>query len=100
VAFSLSLAASAAAMTAALLAAVDFVQVGVEKTWTSFSVDLARLVVVSDLEHLRVATPVVGLVVLTLLLSFITLLWLIAAPAVGFIRLATDRAIGDGALKA
>jgi len=56
--------------------------------------------VISDLEHLRVATPVVGLAVATILLSVITLLWLIAAPAVGFIRLATDRAIGDGALKA
>ena len=56
--------------------------------------------VISDLEHLRVATPVVGLVVATVLLSVVTLLWLIAAPAVGFIRLATDRAIGDGALKA
>lgn len=100
VAFGLSLAASAAAMTAALLAAVDFVQVGVDKTWTSFSLDMARLVVISDLEHLRVATPVVGLVVATILLSVTTLLWLIAAPAVGFIRLATDRSIGDGALKA
>ncbi len=96
VAFGLSLLASATALTAALLAAMDFLQVGVDKTWTSFSVDLARLVVLSDLEHLRVATPVVGLIVATVLVSFVALLWLIAAPAVGFIRLATDRSIGDG----
>ena len=96
VAFGLSLVASATALTAALLAAMDFLQVGVDKTWTSFSVDLARLVVLSDLEHLRVATPVVGLIVATVLVSFVALLWLIAAPAVGFIRLATDRSIGDG----
>jgi len=100
VAFGLSVAASAAALTAALLAAVDFVQVGVDKTWTSFSVDLARLIVMNDLQHLRVATPVVGLVVATVILSFLALLWLVAAPAIGFIRLATDRAIGDGALRA
>ncbi|MGA0600465.1 hypothetical protein ACO2Q3_07130 [Caulobacter sp. KR2-114] len=100
VAFGLSVAASAAALTAALLAAVDFVQVGVDKTWTSFSVDLARLLVMSDLQHLRVATPVVGLVVATIILSFLALLWLVAASAIGFIRLATDRAIGDGALRA
>ena len=96
VAFGLSLVASATALSAALLAAMDFLQVGVDKTWTSFSVDLARLVVLSDLEHLRVATPVVGLIVATVLISFVALLWLIAAPAVGFIRLATDRSIGDG----
>jgi uncharacterized membrane protein len=95
VAFGLSLAASATALTAVLLAAVDFVQVGVDKTWTSFSLDMARLMVISDLEHLRVATPVVGLLVATILLSFVALVWLIAAPAVGFIRLATDRSIGD-----
>jgi len=100
VAFGLSVAASAAALTAALLAALDFVQVGVDKTWSSFSVDLARLIVVSDLQHLRVATPVVGLVVATVILSMLALLWLVAAPAIGFIRLATDRAIGDGALRA
>ncbi len=96
VAFGLSLVASATALTAALLAAMDFLQVGVDKTWTSFSVDLARLVVLSDLDHLRVATPVVGLIVATVLISFVALLWLVAAPAVGFIRLATDRSIGDG----
>lgn len=100
VAFALSVAASAAALTAALLAAVDFVQLGVDKTWSSFSVDLARLLVMSDLQHLRVATPVVGLVVITVIASFLALLWLVAAPAIGFIRLATDRAIGDGALRA
>lgn len=96
VAFGLSLAASATALTAVLLAAVDFVQVGVDKTWTNFSLDMARLMVITDLEHLRVATPVVGLVVATILISFVALVWLIAAPAVGFIRLATDRSIGDG----
>ena len=35
------------------------------------------------------------LVVATILISFVALVWLIAAPAVGFIRLATDRSIGD-----
>lgn len=100
VAFALSVAASATALTAALLAAVDFIQVGVDKTWSSFSIDLARLIVMSDLQHLRVATPVVGLVVATVIASVLALLWLVAASSIGFIRLATDRAIGDGALRA
>ncbi|HWA60000.1 MAG TPA: hypothetical protein VG939_01425 [Caulobacteraceae bacterium] len=96
IAFGLTIVASGAAMTAFLLAAVDLFEGGVGQGIGGFSLDMAKLMMITDMASIRVATPVVILTVAAVLVSAVTMLWLIAAPAVGFIRLATDRSIGDG----
>ena len=96
IALGLSIVASACALTAFLLAALDMLQDGVDQTWNSVSLDVGHMFVSADLAHLSMATPIVALTVVALLAAGVTMLWLIAAPAVGFIRLATDRSIGEG----
>jgi len=47
-----------------------------------------------DLSRFSIDGRIVGLTVAALLLAFLTTLWLVAAPAVGFIKLASARRIG------
>ena len=96
IALGLSIVASACALTAFMLAALNVLQDGVDQTWNSVSLDVGNMFVTADLAHLSMKTPIVALTVVALVTSAVTGIWLIAAPAVGFIRLATDRAIGDG----
>jgi uncharacterized membrane protein len=64
-------------------------------------IDVAAVRGLDHLETTRIELPaltinaqVIGLVVAALLLGFLSSLWLLAAPAVGFIRLASERTIG------
>jgi uncharacterized membrane protein len=94
-AFGLSIVASASALGAFMLAAMDMLEEGPDQTWSGVSLDMAHMLAAGDFGQVH-PTPIVALAVVALLTSVVTMLWLIAAPAVGFIRLATDRAIGEG----
>lgn len=50
-----------------------------------------------DLSRVSIDGAVVGMVVASLVLTFLCALWLIAAPVFGFIRLASERGIGHDA---
>ncbi len=49
-----------------------------------------------DLSHITIDGRVVGLLVAAVILGFLSSVWLLGASAVGFIRLASERAMGDG----
>jgi uncharacterized membrane protein len=48
-----------------------------------------------DLSHIVVDGRVIGLIVAAFILGFLSSVWLLGASAVGFIRLASERAMGD-----
>src|SRR6185295_20101533 len=79
-AFGMSILASAAALAAFLLAALDMLAEGPDQTWSGVSLDLAHLFATADWVQAH-PTPIVLLTVVALLVSFATMLWLIAAPA-------------------
>ncbi|MCR5880329.1 hypothetical protein [Phenylobacterium sp. J367] len=67
-------------------------------------VSMAEITGLDHLETIRVqfqdftiGTKVIALIALALLLTFLSSLWLLCAPAVGFIRLASERGMGDSA---
>ena len=67
-------------------------------------VGMAQITGLDHLETVRVkvddftiGTRVIALLALALLLTFLSSLWLLCAPAVGFIRLASERPMGDSA---
>jgi uncharacterized membrane protein len=47
-----------------------------------------------DLSHITIDGRVIGLLIAACLLGFLSSIWLLAASAVGFIRLASERAMG------
>jgi len=48
-----------------------------------------------ELQDITIGAKVIALLALALLLTFLSSLWLLCAPAVGFIRLASERPMGD-----
>jgi hypothetical protein len=58
------------------------------------NLDLDFDTVTIDLSRISIDGRIVGLTVAALLLALLTSVWLVAAPAFGFIRLASDRRIG------
>jgi hypothetical protein len=48
-----------------------------------------------DLSHITIDGRVVGLLVAACVLGFLSSIWLLGAACVGFIRLASERAMGD-----
>ena len=48
-----------------------------------------------DLSHITIDGRVVGLLVAACVLGFLSSIWLLGASSVGFIRLASERAMGD-----
>lgn len=88
VAFALTLAAGIAFLTALVSGLSEFIAYSRVNGWEQHSVNI-------DVSRLTLDGRIVGLIVLGVILSILTGLWLIAAPAVGFIRLASERGIGD-----
>ena len=48
-----------------------------------------------DLSHITIDGRVIALIVVAFVLGFLSSVWLLGASAVGFIRLASERAMGD-----
>jgi uncharacterized membrane protein len=91
VAFALTLAAGIcflAAIVNGVGALLEFTRVNGWDSFDSIQIDLSRL---------SIDGTIVGLVVASIVLTFLGAVWLIAAPAFGFIRLASERAIGHHA---
>jgi uncharacterized membrane protein len=88
VAFVLALAAGASLLGAMINVAGELFQKTQIGGWNSFeTVDL-------DLSRVSLDGTLVGLLIATGLFSLLGGLWLVAAPAIGFIRLASERGIG------
>jgi uncharacterized membrane protein len=88
IAFALSVAAGACALGAIITGLDGLFEFTRSNGWGAFqtiNIDLSRLTLDGTL---------VGLIVGAITLSFLTAVWLVAAPAFGFIRLASERGIG------
>lgn len=91
VAFVLSLGAGACALGAVISAAGDLVAFGQANGWRGFDdFDI-------DLSRLSIDGTVIALIVGFAVFSVLSAAWLVAAPAIGFIRLASQRGIGHSA---
>jgi uncharacterized membrane protein len=90
VAFGLSLAAGASALAAVVRAAGDLLAFGKAQGWSNFDMDL-------DMSRISIDGGVIALVVAFALFSVLAAAWLVAAPAIGFIRLASQRGMGHSA---
>ncbi|MFI4976239.1 MAG: hypothetical protein ACHP84_17005 [Caulobacterales bacterium] len=86
VAFGLALVAACCAVAAGLMLLGSFVDVSLGSSWTFVWLDPSQV---------RISTPVIDLAIAAGALSVMAALWLIAAPAVGFIRLASRRGMGE-----
>lgn len=91
VAFGLTLGAGICALAATLAAIRDLVAFTRTQGWEGFgSIDV-------DLSRLSLDGAVIALLVGFVLCSVLAAAWLVAAPAIGFIRLASQRGIGHSA---
>lgn len=91
VAFALTLAAGIcflAAIVNGVGALLEFTRANGWDTFDTIQIDLSQL---------SIDGTIVGLVVASIILTFLGAVWLIAAPAFGFIRLASERGIGHHA---
>lgn len=91
VAFALTLAAGICFLAAIVNGVAELFEFTRANGWDSLdtiSIDLSRL---------TIDGAIVGLVVASIVLTFLSAIWLIAAPAFGFIRLASERGIGHHA---
>jgi uncharacterized membrane protein len=88
VAFSMTLAAGICFLVALVHGLAELLEFTRANGWDSF--DTVQV----DLSRLTIDGTIIGLVVASVALSFLSAVWLVAAPAFGFIRLASDRAIG------
>jgi len=92
IALALTVASMGAGLAAAMLAFGDLVRHGLLAEWDAWDfvgdIDI-------DLSDLRIDPAVILLAVVSAVAGLLAGLWLICAPAVGFIRLATARAIGQ-----
>jgi uncharacterized membrane protein len=95
IAAGLTIVASGAGLVGFGLMFFEMLETGAGQDWRDVLNDMAHTFASSDLLSAH-PTPVVMLFAVAFLGSLITLLWLAAAPAVGFIRLVTDRSIGEG----
>lgn len=89
VAFVLTLAAASSGLTGVIAGLGELIDVA------SIS-RIERIESISiDLSHITIDGRVVGLLVAACVLGFLSSLWLLGASAVGFIRLASERAMGE-----
>jgi len=91
VAFALTLAAGVCFLAAIVNGVAELLEFTRANGWESF--DTIQI----DLSRLSIDGTIVGLVVASLVLTFLGAIWLVAAPAFGFIRLASERGIGHHA---
>ena len=91
VAVILSLIAAVSAVIAAAISVGQFVEMGVHGGWDAWDG------VSFSASDIHVDPVVVVLLGITALTALATALWLMLAPLVGFIRLATQRSMGDRA---
>lgn len=91
VGFALSTLAGVCFLGAALTVGAELWQVSQVNGWDGF-----RTVNI-DLSEISIDGTLVWLLVATGMLVFLSIIWLVAAPAVGFIRLASARGIGHSA---
>lgn len=89
VAFVLTLAAASSALAGVTAAVGEFIDVA-----SITRIDRIESISV-DLSHITIDGRIVGLLVLACVLGFLSSIWLLGASAVGFIRLASERAMGD-----
>ena len=88
VAFVLTLAAAACALAGIISGLGEVIDVAAVRGLDRF--DTVRI----ELKAVTIDAGVISLLVAALILGFLSSIWLLAAPAVGFIRLASERAIG------
>jgi uncharacterized membrane protein len=88
VAFALTLAAAACGLAGVISGLGEVIDVAALRGLDRL--DTVRV----ELKAVTIDSGVIALLVAALLLGFTSSLWLLAAPAVGFIRLASERAIG------
>ena len=88
VAFAFSMIAAACVIGAIVVGIGDLLDVGLSGGWGAVSVDWSNV---------RINGVVVALAAGALLSSVLGGVWLLAAPAFGFIRLASERSIGNTA---
>lgn len=89
VAFVLTLAAASSALAGVIGAASEMVDV-------ASITRIERIESISvDLSHITIDGRIVGLLVAACVLGFLSSIWLLGCSAVGFIRLASERAMGD-----
>ena len=88
VAFALTLAAASAGLTGVIAALGELIDVA--SITRIEHIESIRI----DLSHITLDGRVIGLLIAACLLGFLSSIWLLAASAVGFIRLASERAMG------
>jgi uncharacterized membrane protein len=88
VAFALSIAAAACVLGAVVSGVAELL------TYNRIEAFMGVEDVHLDLSRISIDGRIIGLTVAAFLLAFMTALWLVAAPAVGFIRLASAQRIG------
>ena len=91
VAVVLSLIAAVTAVAAAAISVGHFVEMGVQGGWDAWDG------ISFSTSNIHIDPAVVVLLGITALTALATALWLMLAPLVGFIRLATQRSMGDRA---
>ena len=91
VAVVLSLISALTAVAAAAISVGHFVEMGVQGGWDAWDG------ISFSTSNIHIDPAVVVLLGITALMALATALWLMLAPLVGFIRLATQRSMGDRA---
>jgi len=91
VALALSLVAAICAVAAAAISVGHLVEMGAQGGWDAWDG------ISFSASDIHVDPPVIVLLAITALAALATALWLMVAPLVGFIRLATQRSMGDRA---
>lgn len=91
IAFALTLAAGICFLAAIVNGIAELFQFTRVNGWESLET------IQIDLSRLTIDGAMVGLAVASVVLTFLSAIWLIGAPAFGFIRLASDRGIGHHA---
>jgi uncharacterized membrane protein len=89
VAFVLTLAAASAGLAGVIGALTEMIDVA--SITRIEHIESIRI----DLSHITLDGRVLGLLIAACLLGFLSSVWLLGASAVGFIRLASERAMGD-----
>lgn len=91
VGFVLTMIAAACAIAAVLIGIGEFLEFSMAGGFDAWDN------IVIDMDDVRIDASVVILTVSAIIASLLTAIWLVAAPAFGFIRLASERPIGDRA---
>lgn len=92
IAFAMSMAAAACVLGALVSGVGELIEFGRAYGFNNLDLDFDTVTI--DLSRISIDGRIVGLTVAALLLALLTSVWLVAAPAFGFIRLASDRRIG------